>query len=386
MSLALRSTPTPWWSHANSDHRAAEVSRARVHLKPTAHGQCNRCKIGVVDVDELLGGASAAAVFNGVVFLRRGNAVLLDRAYGFADREQAVLNTRATRFQIASLSKQFAAAAVLLLQEQAMLSVSESPAKWLRGAPPEWAGITIHHLLTHTSGLGHWHDYDVDLFTPIARDQLLEAFADRPLHSPPGERWYYSSPGFIVIAAIVEEVAEMAYAEFLEASIFLPLGMDSTVAGNTDRGGAKARGYGGGEPLRSFDLDTVNIGAGDICSTARDLDRWLAALRAGSLLTEASTTTMFTRHSPIPPETVATMFGELAGGSEHQHGCGYGWFIGALHERRTIYHPGDNEGFKAWSAWLPDHGLAIVVLSNEEQVNTEAAGLSLIELALAPAA
>lgn len=338
-----------------------------------------------MDVYELVGGASAAAEFSGVVLLRRGDTVLLERAYGFADREQAAPNTRATCFQIASLSKQFAAA-VLLLQEQAMLSVSDSPAKWLRGAPAEWAAIKIHHLLSHTSGLGHWHDYDVNLFAPIARDQLLEAFAAKPLRSPPGERWYYSSPGFVVIAAIVEEVADTPYGEFLEASIFLPLGMDTTVAGSADRGGAKARGYAGGEPLRSFDLDSVNIGAGDIWSTASDLDRWLSALRAGSLLAEASTTAMFSLHSPIPPETIATMFGGFAAASEHQHGCGYGWFIGALSGRRTIYHPGDNEGFKAWSAWLPDHHVVVVVLSNEEQVNTEGAGLSLIELAVAPAA
>lgn len=278
-----------------------------------------------MDVYELVGGASAAAEFSGVVLLRRGDTVLLERAYGFADREQAAPNTRATCFQIASLSKQFAAAAVLLLQEQAMLSVSDSPAKWLRGAPAEWAAIKIHHLLSHTSGLGHWHDYDVNLFAPIARDQLLEAFAAKPLRSPPGERWYYSSPGFVVIAAIVEEVADTPYGEFLEASIFLPLGMDTTVAGSADRGGAKARGYAGGEPLRSFDLDSVNIGAGDIWSTASDLDRWLCALRAGSLL---------------------AIFGGFAAASEHQHGCGYGWFIGALSGRRTIYHPGDNEGFK----------------------------------------
>lgn len=351
---------------------------ARVARDPTHRAQCSTS--GVMEADEVLREASMEGEFSGAVLVRRADEVLLDQSFGFADREQQAPNMPTTRFQIASISKQFAAAAILLLQERGALSVSDSLLTWLPQGRKEWRPITIHELLTHTSGLGHWRDYDIDLFKPIGREELLEALTAKPLRSPPGESWYYSSPAFVLIAAIVELAAETPYDAFLETSIFGPLGMDSTVAGSRDPGGAKARGYRGEKPLPSFDLDTVNVGAGDIWSTARDLAQWDSALKRGSLLAPESASAMFRAHAPIPPEEVAAMFGEFAEGSEH--GCGYGWFMGLLLGRRTIYHPGDNEGFNAWNACLPDEDLVVIVLSNDEHVKAETAGLRLIDLAL----
>jgi CubicO group peptidase (beta-lactamase class C family) len=116
--------------------------------------------------------------------------------------------TRATRFQICSVSKQFTAAAVLLLADRRRLTVDDPIRRWFGGCPGEWHAITIHHLLTHTSGLGHWRDYPgLDLTRPVPQQRQLELFWQMPLLSDPGSRWRYSSPGFALLGWIVQQMA-----------------------------------------------------------------------------------------------------------------------------------------------------------------------------------
>lgn len=115
--------------------------------------------------------------FSGVVLVRQESETLLEGAYGDADRETGRPNTPETAFQIASISKQFTAAAILLLQERKMLSVDDSMHAWTQDCPADWEGITLHHLLTHTSGIGHWRDFPgLDLKAPISREALLRTF------------------------------------------------------------------------------------------------------------------------------------------------------------------------------------------------------------------
>jgi CubicO group peptidase (beta-lactamase class C family) len=230
---------------------------------------------------------------------------------------------------------------------------------WALDCPADWEGITLHHLLTHTSGIGHWRDFpDLDLKAPISREALLRTFYERPLLFAPGESWAYSSPGYVLLAHVVERATGEPYATFLRRAIFAPLQMVSTGAGNqAPQPEHQARGYAGAELERSFALDTVGMGAGDIWSTTRDLARWNVALATpGALLGESSLRLMFTPYAAMPDDWVP-----LPG--VHY---GYGWIIGAMQGRSIRFHPGDNAGFSALNVYAPDRKASVIVLSNDE--------------------
>jgi CubicO group peptidase (beta-lactamase class C family) len=183
----------------------------------------------------------------------------------------------------------------------------------------------------------------------------MELFQRMPLLSRPGSRWRYSSPGYVLLGWIVQEASGEPYASFLAEHIFAPLGLGSTSAGDAPGGLGMARGYRSGQPVRSFDLGTASPGAGDVWSTADDLVRWDDALAAGELLTPGLRREMLTAHAPIPP-------GQVADPIWIASGYGYGWFVGTAAGRRSYFHPGDNPGYLAFNAWLPDHDIRRAVL------------------------
>ncbi|MDT0528767.1 serine hydrolase domain-containing protein [Micromonospora sp. DSM 115977] len=298
---------------------------------------------------------SASSLDSGVLLLARGDEILTEQVAGVADRSTGVHCAAGTRFQIASISKQMAAAAVLLLAERGALSLSDPVVRWLPGPPPEWSGITLHHLLTHTSGLGHWEQYPaVDLVDPAEPDDLLGSFAAVPPLFRPGAGWHYSSPGYVLVARAVERVADRPYAEFLAEEVFAPLGMTGSFAGAGDGRPDVAVGHEGGRPVPSWDLATVSMGAGDVWCTGTDLLTWLDVPRRGRLLAPASVTAMTAAHAPTgrPGEAY-----------------GYGFFVGPLAGRRALHHSGDNGGYKAFAAWLPDSDQRLVLLSNQAEVD-----------------
>lgn len=267
----------------------------------------------------------------------------------------AVDDTTQTRYQLASVSKQFTAAAVLLLVEDGTLSLDDPVGRWIDGCPNQWRGITVHHLLTHTSGLGHWHDYPmIDLAEQIEPGELLEAFHRVPLRYLPGAGWSYSSPAYVLLAHVVERAAATPYRMFLANRIFSPLGLTRTFAGAPSGQPDLARGHdAAGEPLLTWELDVVGMGAGDVWSTAKDLLVWLDALQDGRLLGEPYRTLMLTQR-------VRTGKGPEASG------FGYGVFVGEVDGRRWWHHDGHNAGFIAFAASIPESGRRIVVLSNTE--------------------
>lgn len=208
--------------------------------------------------------------------------------------------TLGTRFQIASVSRQFTAAALLLLADRGVLSVGDAVHRWVDGCPASWDSITVHHLLTRTAGLVHWrHIPELDLTSPVAASEELRTFQDAPLLSAPGERYSYSSPGYVLLARIVERAAGQPFASFLAGVIFEPLGMEATFAGNGSGKPGLAAGHRAGAPVTSLDLDIVGMGAGDVWSTAGDLARWDRALASGEILAGASRQAMLAVHAPV---------------------------------------------------------------------------------------
>jgi CubicO group peptidase (beta-lactamase class C family) len=141
----------------------------------------------------------------GTAIVTRGGSVEADLAGGLADIEASVPCTPATRFQICSVSKQFTAAAVMLLVESGRLDLREPVAGWLPDGPPQWREVTLHQLLSHTAGVPHWREAPgLDPAEPMRISERLEIIRDTPLRAEPGAQWHYSSPGFLLAGLIVD--------------------------------------------------------------------------------------------------------------------------------------------------------------------------------------
>jgi CubicO group peptidase (beta-lactamase class C family) len=311
---------------------------------------------------------------SGVALAHRCGATVAVRVGGMADRDLGLACTPETRFQIASVSKQFTAAAVLLLASQSQLSLDDPVISWFGGCPQDWQAMTVRHLLTHTSGLGHWDGFPaLDQYRPIEPAQELGILQQEPLLSAPGSRYRYSSPGYALLAWIVEKAGGQPYASFLADRVFAPLGMPTASAGDPPGGTGMARGYRDGEPVPSIELATVNIGAGDIWCTAADLLRWDDAVDRGELLPAELREAMLTPHAPAGSATAQEGWSFT--------GYGYGWQIGTVDGRRTYFHTGGNPGYLSLNAWLPDEQITLAVLTNDEATDISQAVSDMLELA-----
>jgi CubicO group peptidase (beta-lactamase class C family) len=252
----------------------------------------------------------------------------------------------------------------MLLVEQGVLAVTDPIARWINPTRPSWNTITVHQLLTHTSGLGHWPEYpDVNLYGGVDPDQEIAAFQSGDLLFPPGSRWRYSSPGYVLLARIIERASGESYATFLTERILRRAHLAETFVGNAHGRARVARGYSDGQPVDSFDLDVVGIGAGDVSSTGADLARWVRALGSRQVLNEASRQIMLTGQVLVGAERTSSFVSDIH--------YGYGLLTGRSEGRPIVFHTGDNSGFKALSVWLPENDLAVAILSNEESSDLE---------------
>jgi CubicO group peptidase (beta-lactamase class C family) len=302
----------------------------------------------------------------------QGGSVEADLAEGLADVEAGVPCASATRFQVCSVSKQFAAVAVMLLVESGRLDLREPVDRWLPEGPPQWRQVTLHHLLSHTAGVPHWLEAPgLDPAEPMRIGERLEVIQATPLRTEPGAQWHYSSPGFVLAGLIVERASGRPYREFLAERILSPLQLTQTTAGGAPA--EAARGYRDGQPVPSWDLDAMP-GTGDIWSTTGDLTRFTAALHSGELVAASSLRAMRTAYAAIDddddgePRLTTTSYG-------------YGMFTGIFAGRPAYYHPGDNPGYQSLACWIPDRAASIVIL-----VNDEAASITGLLRQLLPAA
>jgi CubicO group peptidase (beta-lactamase class C family) len=271
--------------------------------------------------------------------------------------------TAETRFPIAAVGKQFAAVAALQLAERGLLELDQPVGRWFPDSPPWWQEVTLHHLLTHTSGIGDWPDVPgFDEPGPMTHSRRLALLPRAEPHSRPGVRWLLSGPGYLLVAHIVEQAAGQEYGAFVTESLLAPLGMTSTTVGRPDGAGA-ARGHHAGAPL-SGEVPP-QPGTGDLWSTVGDLARWSRALHTGELLGW---------------ESHLVLTGPLALiGTQPQPGqafvadhYGYGLFVGAIGGHRAYFHPGETPGFTAFSAWLPDRRAGLIILADDDTADVHA--------------
>ncbi|MBV9302724.1 MAG: beta-lactamase family protein [Acidobacteriaceae bacterium] len=290
--------------------------------------------------------------FSGSVLVAKDGRPLIRRGYGMADFEWAAPNQPNTKFRIGSITKQFTSMAIMMLQERGQLSVRDRMCKYVAGCPASWQPITIDQLLTHTSGIPDFTDFQdykrIERF-PITPEALVNSFKDKPLDFPPGAKFSYSNSGYAVLGLIIEQVSHRSYSVFLKEEIFTPLGMkDSGYDSNDEIIEHRASGYvrksGAIRNATYIDM-TVPYAAGGLYSTVEDLLRWDQALYTEKLVSQKSLTAMFTPHVAI---------------------AGYGWAIETQFGRKMISHEGGIEGFVSKIARFPDEHTTIIVLSNLE--------------------
>ena len=296
-------------------------------------------------------GPGAAAI------VTRDREVLFRSASGMADMELGVPLSADNVFRIGSISKQFTAAGILLLEEQGKLSVSDNINKYLPDYPTQGHTIKIEHLLSHTSGIfnytdipGYWNG--VEIRKDVTTEELIEVFANLPMDFAPGEQYSYSNSGYVLLGAIIEKVSGQTYAEFMQTAIFDKLGMKHSYHGGPQIILNRANGYqgeAGNYSNAGFLSMTQPHGAGALLSTVDDLAIWSNALFGGELLSKESLKKMTTDF-------------ELNNG-EH---AGYGFGLG-VRERfgeSEIAHNGGIHGFSTSGVWLPKQKIYVAVLAN----------------------
>jgi|GEM_PF-787325 len=307
-------------------------------------------------VDEYLNALVKQDRFSGAILLARDGKVLLSKGYGMANFEDETPNTPQTKFRLGSITKQFTAMATLILQERGKLSVQDSVCKYVENCPQGWQPITIHNLLTHTSGIPNvtsFPEFRKMKMFPSSPLEGVALFKDKPLEFAPGEKFNYSNSGYMLLGYIVERAAGHAYADFLRENIFQPLGMKNT---DYDVNSAivkhRASGYtrsANGIANADYINMTLPFAAGGLYSTVEDLYLWDRAFYTEKLVSKKSL------------EAMNTPF---------KDGYGYGVGIGEHFGLKNISHGGGIEGFSTFLSRFPVENATVIVLSNIDSANT----------------
>ena len=302
-------------------------------------------------IDSLLLKSVNDAEFSGSVLVAKAGKIVLHKGYGYSHEEQKTPNDEQTIYCIASITKTFTAALILKLQEQGKLSVQDNINRYIPGFA-NGEKITIHQLLTHTSGMP---DYlrdkgfqSIDQSKPVTREEMMNFFKDKPLDFEPGTSFRYSNSGYTLLGYIIEKVTGTTYADALAGYIFKPLHMEHTTYGPPQGDHNKlATGY--MMSYKNFKRispvvhASVSYATGAIYSTVGDLYKWHQALQKKKFLTEQSLTAAY---------------------KKDKGSYGYGWFTDSLYNRQRVSHDGNIPGYKSNINRFPQDDVCVIALSN----------------------
>lgn len=321
----------------------------------------------VARMDQVVRASSEADAFSGAVLVARDGRILLDQGYGLANREWNIPNDGDTKFRLGSLTKQFTAVAIMLLNQQGKVDLDAPIKTWLPEAPAAWDAVTTRHLLSHTAGIPNFtafDDYETLKTRPATMAELIARFSDRPLDFAPGARFAYSNSGYILLSAIVEAASGQTYADFVTANLFAPLGMTDS---GYDRHDAilprRASGYApGASGVVNADYVDMSIptGAGALYSTTHDLLKWEQGLFGGRVLNPQSITALTT---PV------------------RNGYAMGLMVSEADGKKLVWHNGAIEGFNTYMAYDPGDRTAVIVLGNLNGEAPDKLGAALVTLA-----
>lgn len=322
-------------------------------------------------LDAWLRAENAADRFSGVVLVARGDEVLLREGYGWAHRGLGVAFTPEHRFQIASLTKQFTAAAILKLQDEGVLTVHDPVCRWIRPCPDAWAQVTLHQLMTHTAGVPELitrRDYALTSRREQTMREQTAASAALPLDFPPGTQFRYSNGGYQLLGDVIERASGRPYAEYLRVAFFEPLGMAGT--GYEDGRGVNeglAQGYDfiGGTISEPAWRDPSVIGAaGGLYSNADDLLAWTRALHSGRAVSPTALEQMTGRAGRPEDYAVRSRRGlDLVYAYGLMRGQA-GRYVEPGFDDEQVFHTGSWNGFRLFLTHAPAADATVAVLSN----------------------
>lgn len=320
------------------------------------------------EIDALMRAYDGAVPGAAVLVVQNGEPIVC-RGYGLADLEAGARVTPATNFRLASVTKQFTAAAILLLAEDGRLGLDEPARRWLPVLPPAGCAVTVRQLLTHTSGLVDYEDAIPASMTTQLHDADVLALLENQerTYFPPGTAYRYSNGGYALLALVVERASGGSFAEFLRERIFRPLGMAGTVAHQEGVSTVGHRAFGYSEERGSWvrtdqSPTSAVLGDGGIYSSIDDLARWDAALCDDRLLCADSRRLAFAPATPTADPAVE---------------YGFGWRITG----DFVWHSGETVGFRNVIVRFPERRMTIVILTNRNAGEPYRTALAIAELA-----
>lgn len=292
--------------------------------------------------------------FNGSILVAKEGEILLRKGYGKADFKKRIPNTPATVFRLASVTKQFTAMAILILKEKGKLSVNDPLSKYIPDYP-DGDKITIHNLLTHTSGIAeYFRDELISWNHYYSLEELISLFKDNAQNFIPGERFQYCNSNYILLGYIIEKVSGIEYGNFVQQFIFTPLDMENSgYEGRKTKFKNLAVGYYSikPKPVEAFNFNmSIIYSAGGLCSTIDDLYKWDQALYTEKLVKSETLKKMFTPYSQAI-------------------NYGYGW-SGWINETSTfdiMEHTGSFSGFSSYIYRDIRNQIFIIMLSNSNE-------------------
>lgn len=282
--------------------------------------------------------------FTGAALVIDQGATVLKRGFGLANRNTGQANNTDTRFRLASVTKQFTAMAIMILQERGLLSIDANVSTYIADYP-RGDDILIRHLLTHTAGIIRNYDRDAPNRN-VTPEELVELFKHAPLQSEPGQEYSYSNSGYKLLGLIIERVSGQSYADFVAQEIFGTLNMNRSGFGpdipDTDNSALPY--LINGNELGAENM-SLRYSGGGLVSTINDLAKWDRALEQNTLVSESATAQIFT---------------------PFLSNYGFGWRIEERDGANSYYHGGSLPGFNTFILRVPEKRRLIILLSNEQ--------------------
>ena len=295
------------------------------------------------------------------IIVAKNSEVIFSGGYGKANIELDVDNTENHVFEIGSITKQFTAVSILMLMEEGKLNLDDEITKFIEDYPTHGHTITVHHLLTHTSGIKSYTS--MPSFFDLAREdmsptELIDVFKNEPMDFAPGEQWLYNNSAYVILGHIIEVVSGQSYEEFINKRIFTPLKMTNSYYGSHSKI-IKNRAYGyqqNGDIVNAAYLSlTLPYSAGSIMSTVGDLFKWQHGIKSNELISEESLSIAISDHP-------------LNNGKKTDYG--YGWGVNEINGSSTYEHSGGIFGYNSNEIYLPEEDVYVAVLANSDFIST----------------
>lgn len=317
-----------------------------VFIPPVLGAEVNNLQAAI---DEYMNATVKTGRFNGSILVAQKGEVMVKKGYGTANFEWQIPNSSETIFRLGSVTKQFCAACIMQLEEKGLLSLNDQLQKYIPDYP-QGNIITIHHLLTHTSGIPNFTnfpDYISTMMIPSPPEKTIDRFKNLPLEFQPGEKFAYSNSNYVLLGFILEKVSGQSFENYLQENILKPLHMEHTGYDHPEKIlPNRASGYDASSEglINTPYIDTsMPHAAGAMYSTVEDMYLWDQGLYGDTILSKASRDKMFT---------------------PFLSNYGYGWIITKAFGRKVIAHDGSINGFATHISRFVDDQVTVIVLSN----------------------